>query len=245
MSGVGAAAVSGERSKRASLPPVASILSAETHAIQLAIQYIADSDATKHVVYSDSYSSLLQLKTINYQNPVCRKIQHDIHLLAKENKTIELCCIPGHSNIKGNEHADTIAKLATCVPSQLIAVHYKDWFPVIQTTITFKWNSEWKAAKEKMSEVQPDVGKDDRNIKLNRKDEVILSRLKTGHTWLTHNHLMDSVQRGPSPCLFCNDAAITIKHLLISCVAIRVIRANYFQPRHDIKILLTNVFEKY
>ena len=44
---------------------------------------------------------------------------------------------------------------------------------------------------------------------LNRRDEVVINRLRSGHTWITREYLInDIVQAGPQPCPFCNNAVL-------------------------------------
>ena len=48
----------------------------------------------------------------------------------------------------------------------------------------------------------------------NKQWEVILARLRLGHTRVTHKHLME---KGPVPqCANCN-VALTVEHILIEC----------------------------
>ena len=40
---------------------------------------------------------------------------------------------------------------------------------------------------------------------LNRRDEVIINRLRSSHTWITLEYLInDIIHFGPEPCPFCN-----------------------------------------
>lgn len=47
-----------------------------------------------------------------------------------------------------------------------------------------------------------------------RRHEVIINRLRIGHTWLTHRHLMR--REDPDPCTTCGEA-LTVKHILLYC----------------------------
>lgn len=48
----------------------------------------------------------------------------------------------------------------------------------------------------------------------NRKDQIILTRLRLGHTWLTKQHLFE--KKPPESCSVC-DRRLTVHHLLIGC----------------------------
>ena len=66
-----------------------------------------------------------------------------------------------------------------------------------------KWNGIWSAGGEKMREIRPEVEKWDIDNLLNRRDKVIINRHRSGHTWITHEYLInDIVQARPEPCPF-------------------------------------------
>ena len=48
-----------------------------------------------------------------------------------------------------------------------------------------KWNGIWSARGEKMREIRPEVEKLDIDNLFNRRDEVIINRLRSGHSWTT------------------------------------------------------------
>ena len=77
------------------------------------------------------------------------------------------------------------------------------YFECIRKAMMTKWNGNWSAREEKMREIGPKVEKWDIDNLLNRRDEVIIKRLRSGHTWIAHEYLInDIVQAGPEPCLF-------------------------------------------
>ena len=71
-----------------------------------------------------------------------------------------------------------------------------------------------------------------RYFSLPRKFEVILSRLRIGHTRLTHGFLME---KGPQP--FCNDCLVplTVRHLIVECPSFIDERIQYFSNCKDIQ----------
>lgn len=72
-----------------------------------------------------------------------------------------------------------------------------------------------------------------------RKSDVLISRLRLGHTRLTHSFLME---RKPLPkCELCQlDDFLTVEHILIKCNAHNNIRRNYFNA-NSLKDLFDNV----
>lgn len=49
----------------------------------------------------------------------------------------------------------------------------------------------------------------------NRKDDVILTRMRIGHSKITHKHLLE--KREWPKCQRCNQA-LTIKHIIVDCI---------------------------
>ena len=115
--------MSGDIIERATPPYHASIYSAEIQAIGLAVQLIRRRSETRFVIFSDSYSVLCKLRSNNYYHPVLRKVQHDLHELRLNGKTVSFCWVPGHIGIRGNERADIAAKLATVGQPEFILLH--------------------------------------------------------------------------------------------------------------------------
>ena len=74
-----------------------------------------------------------------------------------------------------------------------------------------KWNSVNPA--NKLKKVKPDIGPWYNLNKLNRKDSIVLSTLRLGHTNLTHCYLMDS---SPPPAWNCGNI-LTVEHIFEDC----------------------------
>jgi len=62
-------------------------------------------------------------------------------------------------------------------------------------------------------------------FRLPRQDVIIIHRLRIGHTYLTHGHLL----RGEAPprCLACQ-VVLTVEHVLLHCVSFTNARDNCF-----------------
>lgn len=76
----------------------------------------------------------------------------------------------------------------------------------------------------------------------NRKDAVVYSRLRIGHTRLTHGCLMEG-QPWPD-CGHCSGGhQLTVQHILIDCLYFQNIRRKYYHVS-DIKELFDTVSPK-
>ena len=70
-----------------------------------------------------------------------------------------------------------------------------------------------------------------------RREEVVLTRLRIGHTRLAHSYLL---KRGDQPfCISCNET-FTMKHFLIDCIEFSHVRRQFFQT-NDLRYLFENV----
>ena len=229
--GVGAAVVccSG-RIIKATLPQEATIFSAELYAISMAINHISQCNMSDSaLICTDSLTAVNMFTVLPSPNPAVRKLQHKLHDLCEKNVLITLMWLPSHCGIKNNEIADKAAQEATLQQPQLIPLHYTDYFSVIHERIMKLWNAEWTERNEKMYAIYPSVEKKMVKREIHRKQHVILNRIITGHTRLTHSFLMDGMLP-PSPplCQHCPTELLTIKHLFEECGRLNGRRNEFF-----------------
>jgi len=224
--GVGAAVMSELGNRSASLPIEASIFSAELEAIRLAVNIVREAAPGRYVVMSDSYSVLSSLNADRCQNPTIQKLLHEISDLIHEHKFIEFCWLPGHVGIAGNELADAKAKQASRRSEEYILLPYTDWYPIINSKINAEWQRQWNAGNQKLNQVKREVGGWKSSGVKCRRDEVVLNRLRAGHCYATHSHLMDRTVAPMAPiCEICNDAILTVEHVLLRCPRLNAQRA--------------------
>ena len=77
----------------------------------------------------------------------------------------------------------------------------------------------------------------------NRKDEVIINRLRIGHTRLTHSFRMEN-RPHPPLCDQCEgDHELTVKHILIECSFLKIIRRRHYDVT-DLNQLFKTVSSK-
>ena len=237
--GVGSAAVSTIEARSMALPKYASIFTAELKAIESALKIIENSDYRRYVVYSDSKSAIEALQQFEPSNTVTNSIQKLIHeLLSQRNIQIELCWIPAHVGIPGNEHADRAAKEASSLPVNPTQLPNTDYVPLLRNEARRRWQHQWRylTTANKLREIKEDVGEWESSHNENRRIEVILTRLRIGHTHMTHANLMTRPP-GPLPqCDLCG-ATLTVKHVLGQCPRTREARNRIFGNK-DLKEIL-------
>ena len=156
-------------------------------------------------------------KTIH---PVVQRIQQNFHSINEDSKKITLCKIPSHTGIPGNERADRAAKEATHLPGHHTSfIPHKDFYPTFRFYRNRKWQARWNNVEpnNKLKMIRPNIGKWTLPSGCSRQFQVKLSRLRMGHTNLTHSHLMEGTLQ--KYCSFCYTPSTSVHHLLIDCPA--------------------------
>ena len=148
-----------------------------------------------------------------------------------KNNSIILTWIPSHIGIQGNERANRVAKKKDSrhvYPKTKIPC--TDLKPFINKFIIKKWQKSWDdQTQNKLHHIQDTIGEWPAGYRRNRKEEAIISRLRIGHTHITHSHLLKGED---SPvCLTCK-VPLTVKHILINCDRFRRIRPKHYQTNN-------------
>ena len=130
---------------------------------------------------------------------------------------ITFCWIPSHWDITGNENADRAAKdtLSKAQPTHF-ELPCTDVFIKIQPFVSSLWQKRWDEEDgNKLHAIMPQIDDKYYSGSTNRKDEVIINRLRIGHTRLMHSFRMEN-RPHPPLCDQCEgDHELTVKHILI------------------------------
>ena len=208
------------------LPNEASIYSAETTAIDLAMN-IANHKASKFIIYTDSKSVLLALHNRDTSSPLITKLLNKLNTLSKNNNII-FTWIPSHIGLQRNEKADKAAKKALQI--DMCKSKIPDLKPTIKKFISDKWQKSWdNQTQNKLHEIQESIGEWPTGYRSIRREEVILARLRIGHTHITHSHLLKG--EDVPVCPTCK-VQLTTKHILLNCNNLKHIRTKYYQARN-------------
>ena len=230
---VGCAAIINYISIKRRLPNNASIFTAEIKAIDLALDAIAESEDDHFIIFSDSLSVLLSLENKKLDNPLVVNLLHKLHLLSTAHKTIFFCWIPSNIGIRGNEAADVAAKESLDFNITASQVAYTDLKPHINSFIANKWQERWSCCPE----IKPTLGVWPSGFRNSSKEEVVLSRLRIGHTYFSHSYILR--QEDPRECTACQEI-YSVRHVLIDCIDLGLIRPRFYTVP-DMKSLFDTV----
>ncbi|KAL4085149.1 hypothetical protein QTP88_027441 [Uroleucon formosanum] len=205
-------------------------------ALLKATELAASSDIQSSTIYTDSLSALTNLANPQKNNPIGNLILNIIFLSKKD---IRFLWVPGHNNIPGNEIADEIAKKATKEPTDFwnITTHL-DTKLLINTNLDQTCLQEWRSLRNnKLREIKSSTLPWLPDTSLPRRHQIVLNRLRIGHTLYTHEHLLSKKEQ--PICTSCNTVT-TVKHLLTECLLTKDARDKLMLPNNLCEILAPN-----
>ncbi|XP_055527947.1 uncharacterized protein LOC129720490 [Wyeomyia smithii] len=211
------------------LPNACSIFSAEAAAIHAAITGPERNENEPTIILSDSASVLMALEKGSSRHPWIQAIEEAC------TANITICWIPGHTGISGNDEADKLANLgrhASLLTTEVPGMDIKnDFRNKIKSATAENWRTE---QNQFLRKIKGDTEKwTDRP---SRREQQILSRLRTGHTLLTHGGLYESGRR--NKCDTCK-YPLTVEHILVNCPVYQELRATH-QIEYSIRDALSN-----
>ena len=209
------------------LPNNSSIFSAELKAIDLALIHIEQDAYWRYIIFTDSLSAMQALEGEKTDNPLVVILLEKLSRLC-ERADIVFCWLPSHIGINGNEEADKAAKDALSLEILPFKVPCSDFKPLINSFIHDVWQKSWSDAlnqENKLFAIKPNTSEWLPGLRSNRREEIVLARLRLGHTHMTHSYRLKGEQ--PPECIPCN-SILSVKHLLIECTDLAPYRDKYF-----------------
>lgn len=196
------------------LPDVSSVFTAEAYSLLKVSKFIQENNTSNQfLVQSDSLSALTSLQQQYSSNKVIQQTQDNFHQAITSGKIVVLLWVPAHVGIKDNERADQAAKDATKLTEIQSIITAYDFKSYLKCKVKESWEKSWENKyQNKLRQIKSTVNP--WHTGRNRREQVIITRLRIGHTRLTHSYLM---QRNEPPfCEQCNKP-ITVKHLIVEC----------------------------
>ena len=143
--------------------------------------------------------------------------------------------VPGHFSIHGNHMADSAARQATDIDViENLPLSYGDYKSFIKQHVFSHWQRRWSLyGRCRLKSFKPILGDWKSAYRDNRKEEKVLSRLRTGSCYFVWQSYIDP-PGGIDYCAHCN-TEVTIFHLLIDCPQFRLSRVrlvNYLNSKN-------------
>jgi len=157
----------------------------------MALKYAMKSTHRQFVVYSDSMSCLqaIQCRSLDNSAIIDIFIKHE-RLIAMK-KSVTFFWVPSHVGIMGNERADSAAIAALSGPLSHFKVPACDFRYSSQKYTRGEWQITWsQCVNNKLFAIKPLLGVRSKSYRKIRREEIMLSRIRIGHSHLTHSYLL-------------------------------------------------------
>jgi len=209
----------------------ASIYTAELNAILACVAQIAQLQPEQnYLLLTDSLSSLQALTDPFSTNPLIQRIHLSLLTIDSLKSQITFLWIPGHIDFPPHEAVDAAAKQATSLPylSDPVPSPATDLKTFYSEIVFNKWATNWKQqANNKLRIIKKEPVPWFSSNRESRREEVVLSRLRIGHTQLTHSYIFLNLM--PPSCPHCMEDNLTVQHFF-TCPALQNIRSSMKIP---------------
>ena len=106
-------------------------------------------------------------------------------------KMMPLIPLGHHIGIQGNEMVDKQAKTLLSLEPTSFKILFSSFKPSINKYILEEWQTSWNnSIGNKVLDSKPTIGEYQSVVRNIRKEEVVLARLRLGHTRVTHSYLL-------------------------------------------------------
>jgi hypothetical protein len=161
-----------------------------------------------------------------------------VHKLLSSGLKISFVWVPSHIGIAGNTAADATAKAALNLQLCETTVPYSDFKPLVAIYIKGIWQKSWDIENNnKLHNIKPVIGPFAKTS-LPRRDEVVIHRLRFGHTHLTHGYLL---RRELAPVCDTCHVLFTVEHILLLCSTYAPSRKKFFADCVTLVDLFTTI----
>ena len=229
------------------------ILAVQEAAHEMLIHEIEDKDIRIHI---DNQAAIKTLGSYRIRSKIAAGCKMMINKLSEKNN-VTLTWIPGHSNHKGNEIADRLAKRGTNLKAEgplsilpiaeaTIKDEIKQWSNKVQQ-IVWRRRTDCRQSKMAMPKIGNHIWKQIR--KHPRRKMNIITQILTGHTTLKR-HLNVMTIEDESLCQQCmeDNTEETMEHFILQCPAFARNRQNilgkiYMEPEEFSEIKISKLLK--
>lgn len=213
-----------------------SIFTAEAYALLSAVKYIRNTRLQKAIIYTDSLSVVTTISSLRkHRNPVIQELYTTLCNAYASKQHIIICWVPGHRGIEGNVLADKLATTISKAKHSITGISPTDMKPFLRKQVKMYWQRSWDAnTSSKLHLIKPHIANWPLTTKV-RRTNIILTRLRIGHTYDTHSYLLNNGD--PPICRKCGKS-LTILHILLECREVDDERKNHFPLAYSHQIPL-------
>lgn len=212
---------------------IASVYSAELIAIFACLSHLSQLPPNnKFLLLTDSLSSLHSLTDPYTINPLIQRIYLTLNTLNSINSQITFIWIPGHIGLPEHDIVDHAAKQATLFPrvTDNIRLPVSDHKNHYRSLILQSWHDLWKnQPHNKLLRIKKTPTPWKSSFRQSRREEVVLARLRIGHSRITHSHLFNTDSPSPASCPHCTQQHLTVDHIF-DCPLLSSLRSSLKVP---------------
>ena len=119
-------------------------------------------------------------------------------------------------------------------------IPFSNFKPFINRCIFNSRQTSWNnSVGNKLYDIKPNIGSSQSVVRNIRLEEVVLARIRKGHTRITYSYLLN---REDQPQCVGRDKHFTVRHILLECVDFSNVRNKYYHVNTStIKQLFNNV----
>lgn len=190
--------------------PKSSVFTAEAYAIIKALNILRSYDGNyKYAIVTDSRSVLDELTSIGSRK---NEVINQIINLCPAN--VIIVWVPSHMGVLGNILADKSAGDAALILDEFNNEISRQDFGNLVKNFMFKitqddWNLE---VDNKLFKIHPLVNYNAYLSSTTRKQQMVLNRVRSGHSFLTHSYIL--AKEAPPICKYC-DEILTMEHIFV------------------------------
>ena len=168
------------------------------------------------MICSDSQAAIRALSSQNRDHCILVEIAEFLYKMSRYDLRCVFVWIPGHSGIAGNVRADYWANKAhDKTTTTYVKVGHREFVPHVRQCTTEYFAKLWHEYRHTLLKVvKRTIGYWSSSVRSSRKEEVLLARMRIGHTILTHKHVID--HQPPPACGLCR-CPIDVAHILLDC----------------------------